>query len=210
MSSAFTLTSLKNAIEKMVEDSGTGFTGNLNDLIMLAEDKCLIDLDLDIFDNTESVVITSGLQLAAYPAGFIKIRSLFYLSVSNSVFLEQRTHEYLIDYWPSTIDQSLPIYWSPYTETHIYLAPTPNAAMVATARGIKRPDSLTVDTGGTWISQNAGSLLFKACLVVAEQFNIADERIPMWKTEYAEDLALRRHEFLHLIRHEFSLSQKAV
>ena len=102
---------------------------------------------------------------------------------------------------------SLPIYFNQPNGTQLMVVPTPNSTINATARGIKRPNSLTVDTSGTWLSTNAGSLLLKACLVVSEQWDVSDERIPMWKQEYAEDLIGRRHEFRHLMRSDFQLWQ---
>lgn len=205
MASSYTLAALKTSIKDFVEDQGTDFSGSLDDLIKLAEDKVLLDLDIDIFDATDSVTLTDATQTATIPTGFVKIRSMFYTSGTTRTFMEQRTYEYLIDYWPSTSTKGTPLYWSPYTTTTIYVAPTPSSTLTATARGIKRPNSVVTDTSGSWLSLNCGSLLLKACLVVSEQFNVSDERIGGWKTEYAEDLALRRIEFRHLLHKDYDL-----
>lgn len=205
MSSSYTLAQLKTSIKDFVEDQGTDFDGSINDLIKLAEDKVLIDLDIDIFDETDSVTLTDAVQTATIPTGFLKIRSMFNTSGTTRTFLEQRTFEYLVDYWPSTTVKGTPLYWAPYTTTTIYIAPTPSATTTATARGIKRPTSIITDTAGSWLSLNCGSLLLKACLVVSEQFNIADERIGGWKAEYAEDLEARRIEFRHLLHKDYDL-----
>lgn len=205
MSSSYTLAQLKTDIKNFIEDQGTDFDSSVNNLIKLAEDKCLIDLDLDIFDATDSVALSTLSQTASLPSGFLKIRSMFYKSGTRRYFLEPRTYEYLVDYWSDTATGSAPLYWAPYTSSTIYLAPPPDAAYTATARGIKRPNSVVTDTSGSWLSLNCGSLLLKACLVVSEQFNISDERINGWKTEYAEDLALRRVEFRHLLHKDYDL-----
>ena len=205
MSSSYTLAALKTSLKDFVEDQGTDFSGSLDDLIKLAEDKCIVDLDLDIFDTTGSVTLTQLSQTATIPTDFLKIRSMFYTSGTTRTFLEPRTYEYCVDYWADTATGGTPLYWAPYTTTTVYIAPPPSATVTATARGIKRPNSVVTDTSGSWLSLYCGSLLHKACLVVAEQFNIVDERIPMWKTEYAEDLAARRIEFRHLLHKDYDL-----
>ena len=205
MASSYTLAQLKTSIKDFLEDQGTDFSGSLDDLIKLAEDKCIVDLDLDIFDATGSVTLTISTATATVPTDFIKIRSMFYTSGTTRTFMEPRTYEYCIDYWPSTTSTGTPLYWAPLTTTTLQIAPTPSATVTATARGVKRPTSLVTDTSGSWLSLYCGSLLQKACLVVAEQFNIVDERIPMWKTEYAEDLAARRIELRHLLHKDFDL-----
>ena len=205
MSSSYTLAALKTSLKDFVEDQGTDFSGSLDDLIKLAEDKCIVDLDLDIFDTTGSVTLTQLSQTATIPTDFLKIRSMFYTSGTTRTFLEPRTYEYCVDYWADTATGGTPLYWAPYTTTTVYIAPPPSATVTATARGIKRPNSVVTDTSGSWLSLYCGSLLHKACLVVTEQFNIVDERIPMWKTEYAEDLAARRIEFRHLLHKDYDL-----
>jgi hypothetical protein len=205
MASSYTLATLKTSIKDFVEDQGDDFDGSLDDLIKLAEDKCLTDLDLDIFDATDSVTLTISTQTASIPTSFVKIRSMFYTSGTTRTFMEQRTYEYLIDYWPSTSTTGTPLYWAPYTTTTVYVAPTPSSTLTATARGIKRPASVVTDTAGSWLSLNCGSLLLKACLVVSEQFNVSDDRVPGWKSEYAEDLAQRRIEFRHLLHRDYDL-----
>lgn len=205
MATSYTLATLKTSIKDFCEDQGTEFSDSLDSLIKIAEDKCLIDLDLDIFDATGSVALSTSSQTATIPTDFIKIRSMFYTSGTTRTFMEQRTYEYLIDYWPNTATTGTPLYWAPYTTTTVYIAPPPSSALTATARGIKRPASVVTDITGSWLSLYCGSLLLKACLVVAEQFNIVDERILMWKTDYAEDLAARRIEFRHILHKDYDL-----
>lgn len=205
MASSYTLAQLKTDIKDFVEDQGTDFDTTVENIIKLAEDKCLIDLDLDIFDSTGAVTLTGSSQTATVPTDFIKVRSLFYTSGTTRAFLEQRTYEYLIDYWPDTSQTGTPLYWAPLTTTTVQIAPTPSTTLAATARGVKRPNSVVTDTTGSWLSLYCGSLLLKACLVVAEQFNLAMTEAKDWKAEYAEDLALRRLELQHLMHKDYGL-----
>ena len=98
MSTAYTLESLKTFLKEMIEDDGADYTTNLDDIIKAGEDRCLIDLDLDIFDGTGSVTLTTGVQTSSLPAGMIKVRSLHFANGGETRFLEQRTYDYLMSY----------------------------------------------------------------------------------------------------------------
>lgn len=206
MATSYTLDTLKSDLEAFLGNYDSDFeTTNLPQLIKVAEDKCLLDLNVTLFDVTGNVAIEQSTATATLPPDWIRLLTLEITVSGARQQLEQRTYDYCRDYWPSTTAEDVPLYWAPYTDTAIYLAPTPNAAYTAAGRGVMRPGSLVDNEEGTWLSKYCGSLLLHACLVVTEQFEIADERIEMWKKEYAEDLDARRLELRHLIRHDYDL-----
>lgn len=210
MSTSFTLATLKSWIQEMVEDAGTDLSGNLNDIIKRAEDQVVVDLDLEIFRANDTVSLSSGSQTANLPSGFLELKSMFYTASSSRTYLERRSYEYCIDYWPSTSSTSAPLYWaqiSHATTAQIFVAPTPDAIYTCTGRGIKRPTSLVTDTSGTWLSQNCGTLLANACLVATQLFQVADERIPIWRDEYGAELQRKLFELRHLRAMDFELGQ---
>lgn len=211
MSSSFTYATLQDLVTQTLEDAGEEFLESYDALLKTAEEVCVSDLSLDIWRVADAMTLTQGSQLASLPSGFLRLFSLHYTASNSRIFLEKRTYEYLIDYWPSTANTGTPLYWAPYTLTtttpQVYIAPTPSATRSATGWGLKRPASLVTDTSGTWLSLNAGRLLYLATLVAGEQHNVSDERIAMWKTEYAEELARKRIEFQGMISPEFALPE---
>jgi hypothetical protein len=203
VSTSFTYDTLKSEVRAAVEDPSI----DLDTLIRLGEDMCVVDLSLDIWVESLAMTLPLDSQEADLPEDMLKVFAVFYTRDANRVFLEPRSYEYIIDYWPSTTEKDVPYYWSHYGATKIYFAPTAANDYAATARGLKRPVSLVIDTAGTWLSQNAGRLLYLATIINVEQFSVSDERIEMWKKEYADELQRKRIEFRHMITPEYMLPQ---
>ena len=207
MASNFSYSTLETALKDAVEDQGTDFDGKINELIQRAEDRLLMDLNFEIFDVWSSITFVNGTRTATLPTGFLDVRKLYYTASSSVVWLEERTQDYLLDYWPSTSNTTTtPKFWAPYSETAILIAGTPGATpTTGTANGTKRPDSLVTDTSGTWLSENVGSLLLHACIIEAEKHNLSDERLTMLKAEYGDLLQKAQRQFAHLLRQGFML-----
>lgn len=198
MASSFSYSVLKTAIKNHVEDQGTNFDANVDTLIKLGEDRVVKDFDLEIFDTTGSITLTVDVATITKPgsgAAVIAPRTLWYTNGSSKrVVLRQRTYEFIQDYWPTPSDTGEPKYFCELTESTWGVAPTPNATRTGTARYVSRPTSVVSQTAGTWISLNFGDLLLRACLMSAEAYLKADERVALWKAEYADLLAVAQRE----------------
>lgn len=204
MATSFTLATLKSAIQGFAEDSGADFAGQLDMLIQLAEDRVLKDLPLSVFDALGSVSIAAGTQTASKPSGAIAIQGLSYINAGTRTILEPRTYSFCLDYSPTTTQATPKYFAEDYSSSQIWIAPNPNVTVTAEAVMTKRPNSLVTDTTGTFISTNIGDLLLAACLISAEQFNIATEQAAMWQAQYAALLASAQNDFKHLLRRGYS------
>jgi len=189
MSSSFTLATLKASIQAHVEDVGTKLAASLSELIQLGEDRVLRDLPLMIFDGRDVVNITQGAQTATKPTGAIVTMELYYVSAGVTYFLKKRTESFCKAYAPNTTEAAPKYFADDYAETTYFIAPNPNLTVVGEALFTKRPTSIVTDTGGTWLSKNIGDVLLHACLISTAKFNIADERLEMWRSEYKNLLA---------------------
>ena len=207
MSSSFTYSTLSTAIKNHCEDQGSDFNNNLNTLIKFAEDWCIRALQLEIFKTTATITVTQGTRTITKPTGYLTADTLF-LASATIAFLERRTYEYCQDYATVIATEGTPKFFAELNETQLYIVPTPNAAAAVagiTARYLKRPDSLVTDTAGTWLSENVGDLLFHACMVAADKFNIADERVAaLWVPERDRLALLAREDFKDLISRDDS------
>jgi len=192
MASSFTLATLKAALQDHVVDEGTPLSDNLSMLIQLGEDRVLKDLPLTIFDDRGNVTVTAGTQTATKPTGAIVTRELYYVSAAVRYFLRKRTQEFCNAYAPNTTQAAPKYFADDYSTTTYLISPNPNLSVTAEALFTKRPASLVADTTGTWLSNNVGDVLLHACLISVEKYNLADERVPLWKTEYAALLASAR------------------
>lgn len=195
MATAFTYALLKTAIKNHIEDQGTAFDGNVDTIIQLGEDQVVKDFDLEIFDTTSAITLAQDVATITKPSNTIAPRTLWYTNgAGKRVILTQKTYEYLQDYWPIPTDTGEPKYFCELTETTWGVVPTPNATRSGTARIIKRPTSIVTQTSGTWISLNFGDLLLHACLMNAEAYLKADERIGTWRDLYGIGLAVAQRE----------------
>ena len=205
MATSYTYTSLKAAIVSFTEDQGTEFASALDTIIPLAEDKALKDLDLELFDDSASNTFTVSSPWLAKPSGMLAVRSMHYTTATGDFkILEPRTWEFCKDYWPKdSTTTSTPKYYAEYSESDWFIAGTPASGLVVTARYISRPLGLSAITATTWLSTNVGDLLFYACLACSEQFLKADNRIAMWKQDYADRLVTTLGELKPETRHNY-------
>ena len=205
MASSFTYATLVTAIKNHVENQGTAFAGNIDTLIKLGEDRVVRDFDLEIFDSIEDITLTVNTATFTKPSNTVSGRTIWYTNGdSERVVLIQKTYEYLQDYWPTPSTTGEPKFYCEIDSTTWGVAPTPAATRTGKARVIKRPASIITDTSGTWFSLQFGDLLLRACLVMSEAFEKADDRVPLWKAEYAELLAVAKREARALLRQDGS------
>lgn len=196
MSTAFNLASLTTAIYGFVEEiDGSDLSEHINTVIQLAEDRCIKDLDLEIFTTTSTgVAFVAGTPEITKPATLLVEKNVFYTKNGSVKYLFKRDLSWLRDYWPVSSAQGTPKYYAELSETQWVVAPAPDDTSLWQANMISRPVSLVTDSDGTFLSTNAGNLLLYACLLTSEQFGVADERIPVWKDTYAEALLTTRVE----------------
>lgn len=196
MSISYTYASLLTALKDTVTDQSTEFSDALPNIIGLAETRLLRDLDLEMFDSVSTISFTQSSPLVLKPTGFVSLRALYYLDATNNFqVVELKPWEYVIDYWPNAATETAtPKYMADYSTTQWYLAGTPNAGISGSVRYVKRPAGLSGSVSTTWLSENVGDLLFYSCLISAEEFLKADDRVDVWKGEYRDRLSAARME----------------
>lgn len=191
MATSFNYTTLKQALIDMEEETGTDFASFIDTIIPLAEDKLLRDLDLEIFDISAASTFGVASPWLAKPTDMVALRTMHYTDADgNFQLIEPRSYEFCKDYWPNaSTTTATPKYAAEYSDTNWLIAGTPASGLTVTIRYIHRPDGMTSGNPATWLGTHTGDLLYFACLVVSEQFLKADNRMPMWKQDYAERLA---------------------
>jgi hypothetical protein len=170
------------------DDYSSEFMAHLDTIIAEAETKVLRDLDLGIFqDEFAAGSLTQGTRTFTRPAGVVKINAIW-LTVSGSrKFIEKRDKGYCEAYGEDAT-QARPLYWAEHSETELYFVGTPDAAYPVIAYGIVRPDGLSEATPTTWLSTNAGDLLFTACKIRSEQYLRNPNKAGVWDTDYSTKL----------------------
>jgi hypothetical protein len=196
MATSYTYATLVAALQETVEDSDTDFTDAIPNIIALAEDRVLRDLDLEIFDVSAASTFGVASPWLAKPPDMVGLRTMHYTdALGNFNLIEPKTWEFARDFWPNALTTTTtPKFYVDYSDDNWAVAGTPAAGFVVTIRYIKRPAGLTALNPTTWLSKHTGDLMFYASLVASEQFLKADNRIPVWMQEYAMRLQAARRE----------------
>lgn len=203
MSIQWTATEITAKLQQMLEDDDAEFQGSIPDIINLGEVRVLRDLDLSLFDKTATSPTVQTQETVAKPVGYtgdyvLGLRSLSFVSGGRTYWLEQKSADFIRDYLTST--EAMPRYYAEADEANWLVAPLPDAVYTLTARWVSRPAPLVVTANETnWLSNNVGDLLFKACLAESEEFLKSDDRIAVWKTDYAELLPRVKRELYGVI-----------
>jgi hypothetical protein len=199
----WTATELTAKLQQFLEDDDLEFQGSIPDIINLGELRVLRDLDIGLFTQTATSPTVQGQGTLPKPAGYtgdyvLGLRSLSYVVANKTRFLELKTPDFIEDY--VTDAEGLPRYYAEPDGTDWLIAPLPDAVYTVSARWDSRPTALAITTNeSNWLSDNVGDLLFKACLAESEQFLKSDDRIAVWKTDYAELLPRVKRELYPLM-----------
>ncbi len=142
----------------------------INNFIMLAENRILRDIDLDVFKLEVAGSMTSGNKFLTAPSDILTHRYMIITSGTNQVFLDFRDTSFMKEYWPNGASTGIPKYYSVWDQNTFYVAPTPNANFAVELGYIYRPAQLSPTTPTTWISTNVPEALFYACLIQAYSY----------------------------------------
>lgn len=174
-------TGLSDLLSTYIEDESTEFTAALPGIINRAEERCLRDLDLSIFDFTVSTSTTGGSATINKASTIHVIRSIY--NSSASAFLQRRSYDYLLTYGGS----GSPLYYYEYDDG-IRFAPVPDASYTVDIRYMDRPTPLSASATTNWLTTHAADLLLYAALIESERFLIAPERVQEFEATYAGHL----------------------
>lgn len=206
MSLQWTATELTAKLQQFLEDDDLEFAGSIPDIINLGEIRVLRDLDLAMFSREQgysTVVQTATITkpneyLTDYQPG---LRAITIREGGRNHMLELRSLEWINDYSVEDVGfYARPKYYAELDESTWVVAPVPDSSYSGNIYWTSRPTPLAITTNeSNWLSDNVGDLLFKACLAESEQFLKSDDRIAIWKTDYAELLPRVKRELYPLI-----------
>jgi len=168
---AYSLTDLQTDIRNYTEVGDNVFTADiLKPIIINGENKIYreVDADTDRFYATSSLII--GNRYVTIPSDLRFIRYVQLTdSNGNQYYLEQRDTSFMAEYYatPGTSAVDIPKYFANWDEEFWVVAPTPDKTYAITLAYNKEPESITVDTAGTYLSNKYQDLLLYACLVNA-------------------------------------------
>jgi hypothetical protein len=147
------------------------FTNSIIDtFIMLAENRILRDIDLDVFKLEVYGNVTAGNRFLESPRDLLTHRYLMVKVGEDKTFLGFRDNSFMREYWPDPSETGIPKFYAVWDEDTFALAPTPNDNYEVQLGYIRRPPQLSSTNITTWISTKAPEALFYACLIQAYSY----------------------------------------
>lgn len=169
---AWTLTTLKQAMQDHLENDEATFVAELDELIRLAEDRILKNVQLPNFKKTSAPTITGSTATVTVPSDFL---APYHFAIDNSgyVFLVFKEVSFIREVYPVAATTGVPKYYALLSDTQFILGPTPASGYTAELRYFYRPTSI-VDGSTSWLGTNAESTLLAACLYEGYKFMKGD------------------------------------
>jgi hypothetical protein len=141
-----------------------------NTFILMAENRILRDIDLDVFKLEVSGNMTSGNKFLTAPSNILTHRYLMITKDGEQIFLEFRDTSFMKEYWPDGSATGTPRFYSVWDQDTFYIAPTPNQNYTVELGYIRKPEQLSATNPTTWVSLNAPEALLYACLIQAYSY----------------------------------------
>jgi hypothetical protein len=141
-----------------------------NTFILMAENRILRDIDLDVFKLEVSGNMTSGNKFLAAPSNILTHRYLMITKDGEQIFLEFRDTSFMKEYWPDGSATGTPRFYSVWDQDTFYIAPTPDESYTVELGYIRKPEQLSATNPTTWVSLNAPEALLYACLIQAYSY----------------------------------------
>ena len=213
-STSLTYNQLIALLQSTLEEASAEYIVDLPTIVSLGEGRLATDLNLEIFD----VVVTGALTAAVFvqsikPTNWQGTRSLHIRDVGGTGirrFLQRRTYEWCLDFEPDESQTAEPLYYAEFSDTEFFVVPAPVLTHGFELRQIQAPEQLAVANQNTWLGDNAGDLLYYACLVASEEWLKSDQgEIAIWKTTYGELTTARKLELRRQWRSDYSPVKEA-
>lgn len=178
-----TLAELKTLIQNFTENEETTFVNTLDDFIVNAEERLFHLIQLDFFRKNVTGNLTTGNTYLTAPSDFQMSFSLAIIDGNGDYnYLEKKHTTFMREYAPDPTDtnaRGLPKYYADFDKelstgsdngSTLIVSPVPDQDYNVELHYLYEPASLTSQTSGTWISQNARNALLYGCLVEAYTF----------------------------------------
>ena len=178
-----TLSELKTIIQNYVENDETTFVSTLDDMIQITEDRLLELIQFDYFRKNVTGNLTTGNTYLTAPSDFKMSFSLAIIDSNNDYhYLDKKHTSFMREYSNdavATSERGKPLYYADFDKelstaanngSTLIVSPVPDADYTVELHYLYEPTSLTSQTTGTWLSDNARNALIYGTLVEAYTF----------------------------------------
>jgi len=198
-----TLSELKTIIQNYVENDETTFVSTLDDMIQITEDRLLELIQFDYFRKNVTGNLTTGNTYLTAPSDFKMSFSLAIIDSNNDYhYLDKKHTSFMREYSNDAVaisERGKPLYYADFDKelstasnngSTLIVSPVPDVDYTVELHYLYEPTSLTSQTTGTWLSDNARNALIYGSLVEAYTFMKGEpELITLYETRFNQEVA---------------------
>jgi hypothetical protein len=146
------------------DDDGLG--GMTDTIIRQAEERIVRSVQLPYFRKNVTGNVTSNNKYLATPSDFLSVFSIAVINAGDQTYLLPKDVAFIREAYPSATAVGVPKYYGIFDENTFILGPTPGSSYDVELHYYYEPASI-VDTGTSWLGDNAENALLYGCLVEA-------------------------------------------
>lgn len=190
-------TQLTQALQDYLETQETSFVSNIPTFVQQAEERIYRSVQIPELRKNTTASTTAGNQYLARPSDFLSVFSLAVVDGSgNYSYLYDKDVNFIREAYPTPATQGVPKYYAQFdgdqtgvTQGNFILGPTPSGAYTVELHYYYDPPSI-VDTGTSWLGDNAGTALLYGALVEAYTYLKGDaDMLQLYTNRYNEAMA---------------------
>lgn len=184
---------LTQNLQDYLETSETSFVANTPTFVRQAEERIYRSVQIPELRKNTTGTLTSGNPYLARPADFLSAFSLAVIDGDGDyMYLYDKDVNFIREAYPRASTQGVPQYYAQFdgdsgvSTGNFILGPTPNAAYTVELHYYYDPPSI-VDTGTSWLGDNAEAALLYGTLVEAYTYLKGDaDMLQLYTTRYNE------------------------
>jgi len=198
-----TLAELKTIIQDYVQNTETTFVNTLNDMIENVEERIFEIVQFDFFRKNVTGSLTAGNTYLTAPSDFQLSFSLAVIDSDGAYhYLDKKHTSFMREYDTDPTDttaRGMPKYYADFDKelstgsdngSTLIVAPVPDAAYSVELHYLYKPSSLTSQTTGTWLSENARNAMIYGSLVEAYTFMKGDlELMNLYESRFQQEIS---------------------
>ena len=182
-----TLAELKTIIQDYVQNTETTFVNTLDDMILNVEERIFEIVQFDFFRKNVTGNLTTGNTYLTAPSDYQLSFSLAVIDSDGAyTYLDKKHPSFMREYNADPTDvaaRGMPLYYGDFDKelstgsdngSTLIVAPVHDADYDVELHYLYKPASLTSQTSGTWLSQNARNAMIYGSLAEAYTFMKGD------------------------------------
>jgi hypothetical protein len=146
------------------DDDGLG--GMTDTIIRQAEERIVRSVQLPYFRKNVTGNVTANNKYLTTPSDFLSVFSMAVIDAGDQTYLLPKDVAFIREAYPSATAVGVPKYYGIFDENTFILGPTPGSSYDVELHYYYEPASI-VDTGTSWLGDNAENALLYGCLVEA-------------------------------------------